>query len=124
MILIGLGGFLGAVLRYLVSGGFQSWSGSAAFPYGTLAVNLIGCLMIGLLAQLVEIRNILSPEARAFLFIGVLGAFTTFSTFGSESMNLLREGQALFSFLNVGAHLLFGFTAVWLGHVCAQFIWR
>ena len=124
IILIGLGGFLGAVMRYLVSGGVQSWSKSATFPYGTLAVNLIGCLMIGLLAQLVEIRNILSPETRAFLFIGTLGAFTTFSTFGNESMNLLKEGEALLSFLNVGVHILFGLTAVWLGQVCAQLIWR
>jgi len=124
IVLIGLGGFLGAVLRYLVSGTVQTWAKGSAFPFGTLAVNLAGCLLIGLLSQLVETRNILSPEARAFVFIGTLGAFTTFSTFGNESLNLFKEGQNLLSFLNVGTQILFGLGAVWLGQVCAQLIWR
>jgi len=83
----------GAILRYLLSGWVQAWAKGAAFPYGTLTVNLLGCLIIGFLAQLVELRNLFSPETRVFVFIGVLGAFTTFSTFGNDTMLLLRDGE-------------------------------
>ena len=124
ILLIGLGGSLGAILRYLVSGGVQGWSGSGAFPYGTLSVNLLGCLVIGLLSQLVELRGLFSPDARAFLFIGTLGAFTTFSTFGNETMQLMREGELFLSLANICAQILLGLTAVWLGHACAQWLWR
>ena len=89
ILLVGFGGFVGAVLRYGISGWVQRWTGSVNFPYGTLAVNLLGCLVIGLLAGLAEDRGLFTPEARLFLFIGVLGAFTTFSTFGIETLNLL-----------------------------------
>jgi len=123
LILIGAGGFLGAVLRFLVSAGLQSWSKQDTFPYGTLAVNLIGCLVIGLLSQLVEAHDVLNPEARAFVFVGTLGAFTTFSTFGNDSVNLLRAGESFLAALNVGAQLFLGLSAVWLGRFCAQLLW-
>ncbi len=124
LLLVALGGSIGAIFRYLLSGWVQRWTESAAFPYGTLAVNLLGCLIIGLLSQLVEVRNVLSPETRTFVFIGLLGAFTTFSTFGNETMHLLRDGELLLSLMNIGAHILFGLTAVWLGYACGQLIWR
>ncbi|MFQ5598077.1 MAG: fluoride efflux transporter CrcB [Nitrospiria bacterium] len=123
LMMVGLGGFIGAVLRYLLSGWVQTWTKSAVFPYGTLAVNLLGCLGIGLLSHLVEARNLWSPEARMFVFIGTLGAFTTFSTFGNETMKLLRNGETLLSFMNIGAHTILGLAAVWLGQVCAELIW-
>lgn len=124
IVLIGIGGFLGAVLRYWVSGLVQEASRSVDFPYGTLAVNLIGCLVIGFLSQLAEGRGAFTPETRAFAFIGFLGAFTTFSTFSNESLNLLRDGDGLLALLNLGTHLFFGLGAVWLGRILAYLIWR
>ncbi|GAB4494715.1 MAG: fluoride efflux transporter CrcB [Anaerolineales bacterium] len=121
---IGSGGFIGAILRYLVSGWVQNWSRSIDFPYGTLAVNLIGCFIIGLLSYWGEQQNLFSPNVRLFVFIGLLGAFTTFSTFGNETLNLLRARDELLALLNVGAHILLGLLAVWLGRVLAAFLWR
>ena len=71
LLLIGLGGFMGALLRYGVSGFIQSWSKSINFPYGTLVVNLLGCLLIGMLSQVAEVRGVISPEARSFIFSGL-----------------------------------------------------
>ena len=121
---VGLGGFVGAVLRYGVSGWVQKWSGSVNFPHGTLAVNLLGCLMIGLLSQLTESRSVFTSETRLFVFIGVLGAFTTFSTFSSETMNLLLDGEDLFALSNVAAQLGGGLGMVWLGRVLVRLMWR
>ena len=85
LLAIGAGGFVGAILRYLISGLVQNLSGSIRFPFGTLAVNVIGCLFIGLLVYLVETRSMFGAAARMFVFIGLLGSFTTFSTFGNET---------------------------------------
>ncbi len=99
LLLIGMGGFLGSVLRYLMSSYVQQITQSAVFPYGTLAVNLVGCAVIGFLSQLADTREVFTPETRALVFVGVLGGFTTFSTFGNESVNLFgavslsREGR-------------------------------
>ena len=124
LLLIGTGGFLGSVLRYLVSGSVQAASQSVAFPYGTLAVNVIGCFFIGFLSELAESRSLFSPDTRAFLVVGILGGFTTFSAFGNETMNLLRDGERTLAMMNVGAQLLFGIGAVWLGYTLAYAIWR
>lgn len=124
ILLVGAGGFLGSVLRYLLSGWVHDWTGREDFPIGTLAVNLIGCLVIGLLAELADAHGAFAPETRAFVFIGILGGFTTYSSFGNETINLWRDGQSLLAAVNVSAHLVFGLGAVvlgrWLGHV----IWR
>ena len=119
--LVGVGGFIGSVLRYLLSGLVQEWRDD--FPVGTLAVNVIGCLFIGLISQLAEARGAFPPGARAFLVIGVLGGFTTFSSFGNETMNLWRDGERLLGFLNIAAQLLLGLGAVWLGRVLADKLW-
>jgi CrcB protein len=119
---VALGGGLGSVLRYVVSGAVQDWSGRADFPAGTLAVNVLGCLVIGLLSQLAEARGALSPEARAFLIVGALGGFTTFSSFGNETMNLWRDGQGGLALGNVGAQLVLGLGAVWLGRALGHLI--
>lgn len=121
---VGSGGFVGSVLRYLVSGWVQRLTGSAEFPYGTLAVNLLGCLVIGALSWLADMRGVFSPESRAFVFVGILGGFTTFSTFGNESMALFRDGENLRGLVYVGAHLLFGLGAVWAGRALASLLWR
>jgi len=119
LLLIGLGGFLGALLRYTVSGVVQGWFKSLTFPYGTLAVNLMGCLLIGVLSQVAESRGFISAEARSFVFVGLLGAFTTFSTFGDDTVSLFRDGEDLLSYANVGLHLVLGLSAVWLGRTLA-----
>ena len=121
---IGTGGAIGSVLRYLVSGWVQDRSGSIAFPYGTTAVNLSGCFVMGFLAWLVEARSLFSPETRAFLLIGLLGGFTTFSTFGNETLNLVRNGRVELAMLYVGAHVIAGVGMVWLGRLVAFGIWR
>ena len=115
LIIIGLGGFLGAILRSSVSDLVQHWFKNVNFPYGTLVVNLLGCFLLGSLSQAAELKGLLSPEARAFMFIGLLGAFTTFSTFGNDTVSLIRKGEEVLSLLNIGLHLGLGLSAVWLG---------
>lgn len=122
-LLVGLGGFAGSVLRYLASVWIQNISGGVNFPYGTLAVNLAGCLIIGFLSFAADAREAFTAETRALVFIGVLGGFTTFSTFGNETLDLLRGGENFFALLNVGAHILFGIGFVWLGRTAAYLIW-
>lgn len=124
LLLIGAGGFIGSVFRYVVSGLAQSLSQSIAFPYGTLAVNILGCFCIGLLSELVDARAFIGTDTRAFLVVGILGGFTTFSAFGNETMNLIREGEAALALMNVGAQVLLGLGAVWLGYTLAYVIWR
>jgi CrcB protein len=124
LLLIGLGGFAGALLRYSVSGLAQNWSNSIAFPFGTLAVNILGCFLIGGLSQAAESQGVFSPETRSFVFIGLLGAFTTYSTFGNESVNLMLDGNSQLSMVNVGLHLGLGLGAVWLGRFVGLLIWK
>lgn len=115
LLMVGLGGFLGAIFRFSFSGMVQQWFKTVSFPYGTLVVNLVGCFLIGGLSHAAEIRGLLSSEARSFLFIGLLGAFTTFSTFGNDTVRLFQDGEDILSFLNIGLHLVLGLAAVWLG---------
>jgi fluoride exporter len=124
ILLAGVGGFIGSVSRYLLSGYVQQWSRSGNFPYGTLAVNIIGCLVIGFLSQLADARGVLTSESRIFLFVGVLGGFTTFSAFGNETVNLWRGGESLLAFANIAAQVVLGLGAVWLGRILAYSIWR
>jgi len=124
LLLAGVGGFLGSILRYSVSGFVQGLSRSIDFPYGTLAVNLLGCLAIGFLSQLAEARGIFTAETRTLVFIGVLGGFTTFSAFGNETINLWREGESLLAVTNVAAHLVLCLGAVWISRALAYQIWR
>lgn len=114
ILLVGAGGFLGSVLRYGMYG-LVSRSPIAAFPYGTLAANLLGCLAIGLLAGLAESRQLIGPDMRLFLFVGLLGGFTTYSAFGYETFALLRDGEPLRAAAIVLAHLVAGVGAVWWG---------
>jgi CrcB protein len=120
LLLVGSGGFVGSALRYAVSAWVQRIDPSGAFPFGTLAVNVTGCLVIGVLAGLSETRPIFNPEARLLVLIGVLGGFTTFSTFGWETLALLREGAVGAAGANVAASLVFGMLAVWLGWALAN----
>jgi len=116
IVLVGAGGFIGAVLRFVVSGAAQRLDPAGAFPYGTLACNVLGCLAIGLLAGAADARNVLGPGARLFLLIGVLGGFTTFSSFAYETLELLRERQHLRACFNVMGSMFLCLAAVWLGY--------
>ena len=120
--LVGIGGFAGSVLRYLVSGWVQNAARHPWFPYGTLAVNVIGCLLIGLVMGLIENREVFRSETRVLLLIGVLGGFTTFSTFGYETFALARDGETMKAFGNVMAQVVLGFFAVWGGHAASRFM--
>ncbi len=124
ILLVGIGGFVGSVARYLVGGYVQQSARSIDFPYGTLAVNVIGCFIIGFLAQLAEARGVFTNQSRLLAFTGFLGGFTTFSSFGNETINLARENQIMNALANVGANVILGLLAVWLGRTVAYLIWR
>ena len=121
---VALGGALGSVARYLLGTWIQSASRSIDFPFGTLTVNLIGCFVIGLLSQLAETRGAFTPETRGLVFIGVLGGFTTFSSFGNDTLNLFRDGETVNALVNVGTNVILGLALVWLGRTVAFWIWR
>lgn len=114
--LVGAGGFVGAVMRYGLGGLVHRNPALASFPYGTLAANLLGCFAIGLLAGLADSRQLFSPEWRSFAFVGLLGGFTTFSTFGFETFAMARDGDHVRAALNIAVHLLLGLTLVWLAY--------
>ena len=122
VLLVGTGGFVGSVGRYLVGLWVQSLVKQPWLPYGTLAVNVIGCFFIGLLYGLGEFRQLLRPEARLLLVVGVLGGFTTFSSFGYETFALMRDREFAATLANIGAQLVLGLIAVWAGHLVARFI--
>ncbi len=119
--LVGLGGMLGAILRY-GAGGLVHRLFEGRFPLGTLLINTAGCLCIGFLTTMADDRGVLSASARLFLFIGVLGGFTTFSSFGYETLTLWRDGLAGRALLNIGANVVCGLGAVWVGHVIARLL--
>ena len=100
----------------MLSGWVQDIVGKPWWPYGTLAVNVSGCLVLGLLVGLTEARNLFSPEARALLFIGLLGGFTTFSTFGFETSALFRDGEIVGATANVVLQVLLGVGAASAGY--------
>jgi CrcB protein len=109
-----LGGALGSGLRYGVALALPP-RGEAAFPVATLTVNLVGCLLIGLLATLLHESAQLPPAARMGLIVGVLGGFTTFSSFGLESLRLLQAGHWGAAALYIGLSNIAGLLAVWIG---------
>ncbi|MCC7262272.1 MAG: CrcB family protein, partial [Candidatus Latescibacteria bacterium] len=114
LLLIGSGGFIGSVGRYLISRTMQSLFGQLGIPAGTLSVNVLGCLLAGFLGGLLESRIELSPEMQLFFFVGILGGFTTFSAFGYETFNLLRTTHPLVAGANMLAQLALGIGAVCL----------
>jgi CrcB protein len=124
VLLVGVGGFMGSVLRYLIGGLVQMAAPASTFPYGTLVVNVTGCFAIGCLSQLVEGQGGFGPNARAILVVGILGGYTTFSAFGNETINLFRDSQRLAAGMNIGANIVLTLCAVWLGRLAAEVIWR
>jgi CrcB protein len=119
LIAIAAGGAAGALLRFWVSTGVYGWLGRG-FPWGTLVVNLLGSLAMGLLYVLFMERMNVTPELRAGLLIGLLGAFTTFSTFSLETLNLIEAAQLLKAGLNILLSVSACVLSTWLGVVIAR----
>jgi CrcB protein len=111
---VGCGGFVGAAARYAIGGAVHRLV-PTPFPLGTFLVNATGCFAIGLLATILEERAAIAPGLRLFWLIGVLGGYTTFSTFGFETIALLREGSLPAAALNVLGQVAVGLVAVWIG---------
>lgn len=120
VLLVGAGGFLGSMLRYGVGGLVGRWKAGWTFPLETLVINVAGCLVIGFLAGLSETRGVFSGSTRAFLFIGLLGGFTTFSTFGYETFQLMRDGQWSHAGLSTLLQVALGLGGVWAGDALAR----
>lgn len=116
LLLIGTGGFIGSVARYLLGTWVQGRAGVLAFPTGTLAVNIVGCLVIGCLFGLGE-KSSISPEWRLFAITGLCGGFTTFSAFSLETVNLLRSGQHMYALTYVALSLLVCLLATYVGFI-------
>ncbi len=124
VLLVGLGGFVGSILRYLLSGLAQGIFQTARFPVGTLIVNLSGCFAIGLLSQLAESQGAFTELTRLLVFTGILGGYTTFSALSNESLNLFRSADVGLGLLNVGAQVIGGLALAWAGRVAGELIWR
>jgi CrcB protein len=115
LLLIGLAGFVGTLGRYWLSGVVARRYGET-FPYGTFAVNALGCLLAGFLFYLMYDRFLSSPTSRSVVFIGLLGGFTTFSSYGLQTFTLLREGEVFLALLNIALSNIAGLFLVWAGY--------
>lgn len=121
LLLIGAGGFIGSVARFLVSR-LNTRVDWFSIPIGTLTVNVVGSLLIGFLIGISEKSPILTVELRMFLMVGLCGGFTTFSSFTGENLMLLRNGQIFPLLLYTGLSILLGFTAVYLGYLSTKLL--
>ncbi len=121
LLLVGLGGSIGSMARYLISRlcTHVEW---LSVPIGTLIVNIMGSLLIGFLIGISEKSPILTVELRMFLMVGLCGGFTTFSSFTGENLMMMRSGQFLSLFLYTGLSILLGFTAVWFGYLATKLL--
>ena len=119
---VGLGGFIGSIFRYAVDGFITRVAFGSVFPYGTFLVNAVGCLTIGFLAGIVESRGVFSEPIKMFLFIGLIGGFTTFSAFAFESLQLFKESQSILAILNLVFQPVIGLGGVWAGQTISRFV--
>lgn len=119
LLIIGTGGFIGAILRYGISGWAHKWLGGS-FPFGTLSVNVLGSFFLGFFLVLANNKLIIPDAYKDLIAIGLLGAFTTFSTFSFETISLLQVNLLKQALLNIGLNVLLGLFAVWLGIISAR----
>src|SRR3954447_16900108 len=119
VLLIALGGSIGAVARYGLAGFVQRFT-TPYFPFGTFVVNIVGCFAFGIIAGAAEHRFSVGSEARAFLLIGILGGVTTFSSFTFETFQLLRDAEIVRASLNAAGQIVIGLFAMWLGFVLTR----
>ncbi|MDP4275947.1 MAG: fluoride efflux transporter CrcB [Bacteroidota bacterium] len=121
ILIIGAGGFLGTVSRFLTSKYIQVYFPSS-FPLGTFIINVLGCFLIGLFYGFSEKSSLVTPELRMFLTVGFCGGFTTFSTFANENLTMLRDAEFFYSLLYVGLSIFLGILAVYLGNLLTKII--
>lgn len=114
ILLVGMGGFLGSVSRFLVGQGLHRFF-NTVFPIGTMTVNIVGSFIIGVVYSLAERNNLVSPEMRMFLAVGFCGGFTTFSSFAFDNLSLLKDSGFLYLSIYVGGSVFLGLLAVYLG---------
>ena len=107
-LIVGAGGFVGCIARYLVGVLVARLLGAPVFPYATLVVNVVGCLLIGVLGGLAQTTRMLSPELQLLLITGMLGGLTTYSTFGYQAVTLLRNGHLTTAMFFMATHILLG----------------
>ena len=119
LLIIALGGALGAVSRFLLGNGLSRALGSA-LPYGTCVINIVGCFAMGLLMTIIVDREMIPAAWRLFLCVGFLGGFTTFSSFGYEALMLLTEGRMLAALAYAGGSVVLGLVAAAAGVLCAR----
>jgi len=122
ILIVGIGGFLGSVFRFMLVEWVHKILNNPWYPYGTFAVNVLGCLLMGFFAGLAENKGLLGSEMRLFFLIGILGGFTTFSAFGYETLALSRDAQMLAAMMNIVLHVVLGFGAVFLGYQVSNLI--
>ena len=116
LVLIAPGGAIGASARYLLGGVVHEFT-PPDFPYGTFVVNVIGCAMFGMVVGLEDQRFVVGPATRTFILIGVIGGFTTFSSYTFETFALLRDGQVLRAVINSAGQVILGLLALWASYV-------
>lgn len=121
LLLVAVGGSIGAVARYLVSGWAAEHFG-ANFPYGTLLVNVVGCFIIGLFMALTTEKFIVNPYWRLLVTVGFVGGLTTFSSYSYETFKLLEEAGMTMAFYNIFSNLIIGFFATWVGIAVARLV--
>lgn len=119
MLLAGAGGFIGTCCRYLTNRLYLTYF-KTTLPLSTFTVNIIGCFLVGLILGLLNRTGVVSPKINAFLVVGFCGGFTTFSTFSFETFTLGMNGEILTSIFYVGASIIAGLIAVWLGLLISQ----
>jgi fluoride exporter len=119
LLLIGTGGFMGSISRFLASRLMQN-NFPSAFPYGTFFVNITGCLLIGLIYGFSDRSSLLTPGWKMFLTVGFCGGFTTFSTFANENLALLKDGAFFHFFIYIGLSVFLGIGATFLGVVITK----
>lgn len=118
-ILIGLAGLIGTLLRYWLSGFVERQSGET-FPWGTLVVNIVGCLLAGAVFQLTEERSFFDPTVRRVILIGLVAGFTTFSSYSLQTFTLLKDGAIGLATLNLVVSNVLGLFMVWAGYGLAR----
>jgi len=117
---VGLGGATGSILRFVVSRWAERVFPFTGLPAGTFTVNILGCLLLGFLAGLADSRDLIRVEVRLLLMVGLLGGFTTFSTFGFETLSLARGSDKLLPVLYVGISVVLGVLSAWLGQTLGR----
>lgn len=121
LLAVGFGGFLGTILRYLISLKMNESFSESSIPYGTLGVNVVGSFLIGIISELSAYSN-MDPTLKIFLTTGILGGLTTFSTMSYETISLLTVGEYQFALLNVLLNIIFGLSAAYLGKLATDLV--